>query len=122
MPLLDYFYVLQFENKEYFKSFKLDEDGYLTSNDLHCASKLQTMYEVIEVASELKTRCNVQCEVREIQVVTRQGVFRCIKSNGLRMGKRKALLQKVGLNGLLYWKIYIKSGLNMRNGSGFEKG
>lgn len=69
MPLLDYFYVLQFENKEYFKSFKLDEDGYMTSNDLHRASKLQTMYEVIEVASELKTRCNVQCEVREIQVV-----------------------------------------------------
>ena len=71
MPLLDYFYVLQFENKEYFKSFKLDEDGYLTSSDLHGASKLQTMYEVIEVASELKTKCNVKCEVREIQVVTR---------------------------------------------------
>lgn len=71
MPLLDYFYVLQFENKEYFKSFKLEEDGYFTSSDLHGASKLQTMYEVIEVASELKTKCNVQCEVREIQVVTR---------------------------------------------------
>ncbi|EIM11715.1 hypothetical protein UY9_05622 [Bacillus atrophaeus C89] len=25
MPLVDYFYVLQFENKEYFKSFKLGE-------------------------------------------------------------------------------------------------
>ncbi|WP_406620501.1 hypothetical protein [Bacillus atrophaeus] len=71
MPLLAYFYVLQFENKEYFKSFKLDEDGYLTSSDLHGASKLQIMYEVIEVASELKTKCNVQCGVREIQVVTR---------------------------------------------------
>ncbi|MCY8958191.1 hypothetical protein [Bacillus atrophaeus] len=71
MPLLDYFYVLQFENNEYFKSFKLDESGYLTSNDLHGASKMQTMLEVIEVASELKTKCNVQCEVREIQVVTR---------------------------------------------------
>ncbi|CUB29338.1 hypothetical protein BN2127_JRS7_04016 [Bacillus subtilis] len=71
MPLLDYFYVLQLENKEYFKSFKLDEDGYLTSSDLHGASKLQTVYEVIEVASELKTKCNVQCEVREIQVVKR---------------------------------------------------
>ncbi|WP_416042505.1 hypothetical protein [Bacillus subtilis] len=71
MPLLDYFYVLQFENKEYFKSFNLDEDGYLTSSDLHGASKLQTMYEVIEIASELKTKCNVQCEVREIQVVKR---------------------------------------------------
>ncbi|MCY9084307.1 hypothetical protein ABE208_16220 [Bacillus inaquosorum] len=71
MPLIDYFYVLQFGNKEYFKSFKLDEDGYLTSSDLHGASKLQTMYEVIEVASELKTKCNVQCEVRVIQVVTR---------------------------------------------------
>ncbi|MGY3839588.1 hypothetical protein ACWNPK_21010, partial [Bacillus atrophaeus] len=45
--------------------------GYLTSNDLHGASKMQTMLEVIEVASELKTKCNVQCEVREIQVVTR---------------------------------------------------
>ncbi|MDQ4711952.1 hypothetical protein PUW21_11165 [Bacillus subtilis] len=71
MPLLDYFYVLQFENKEYFKSFKLDEDGYLTSSDLHGASKLQTIHEVIEIASELKTKCNVQCEVREIQVVKR---------------------------------------------------
>ncbi|MCY7823298.1 hypothetical protein MOB34_05690 [Bacillus spizizenii] len=71
MPLIDYFYVLQFENKEYFKSFQLDEDGFLTSRDIHGASKLQTMYEVIEVASELKTKCNVQCEVREIQVVTR---------------------------------------------------
>ncbi|WGD88733.1 hypothetical protein P5611_011410 [Bacillus subtilis] len=54
-----------------FASFKLDGDGYLTSSDLHGASKLQTMYEVIEVASELKTKCNVQCEVREIQVVKR---------------------------------------------------
>ncbi|MCY7768115.1 hypothetical protein [Bacillus inaquosorum] len=71
MPLLDYFYVLQFENKEYFKSFKLDEEGYLTSSDLHDASKMHNMLEVIEVASELKTKCNVQCEVREIQVVTR---------------------------------------------------
>ncbi|MEC2137359.1 hypothetical protein P9F07_20045 [Bacillus subtilis] len=71
MPLIDYFYVLQFGNKEYFKSFKLDEDGYLTSSDLPGASKLQTMYEVIEVASELKTKCNVQCEIREIQVVKR---------------------------------------------------
>ncbi|MDI6587213.1 hypothetical protein [Bacillus subtilis] len=71
MPLIDYFYVLQFENKEYFKSFNLDEDGYLTSSDHHGASKLQTMYEVIEVASELKTKCNVQCEVREIQVIKR---------------------------------------------------
>ncbi|MCY8600330.1 hypothetical protein MOD33_06020 [Bacillus spizizenii] len=71
MHLLDYFYVLQFENKEYFKSFKLDEDGYLTSSDLREASKMQNMLEVIEVASELKTRCNVQCEVREIQVVKR---------------------------------------------------
>ncbi|WP_396583206.1 hypothetical protein ACFVP7_10325 [Bacillus sp. SG20033] len=71
MPLIDYFYVLQFENKEYFRSFNLDEDDYLTSSDLHGASKLQTMYEVIEVASELKSKCNVQCEVREIQVVKR---------------------------------------------------
>ncbi|MEG7377889.1 hypothetical protein V5785_00760 [Bacillus subtilis] len=71
MPLLDYFYVLQFENKEYFKSFKLDEDGYFTSSNLHEASKMHNMLEVIEVASELKTKCNVQCEVREIQVVTR---------------------------------------------------
>ncbi|MCY7829886.1 hypothetical protein MOF52_16675 [Bacillus inaquosorum] len=71
MPLLDYFYVLQFENKEYFKSFKLDESGYLTSNDLHEASKMHNMLEVIEVASELKIKCDVQCEVREIQVVTR---------------------------------------------------
>lgn len=47
MPLLDYFYVLQFENNEYFKSFKLDESGYLTSNDLYGASKMQTMLEVI---------------------------------------------------------------------------
>lgn len=39
MPLLDYFYVLQFENKEYFKLFKLEEDGYLISSDLHGASK-----------------------------------------------------------------------------------
>ncbi|MGY3839321.1 hypothetical protein ACWNPK_19650, partial [Bacillus atrophaeus] len=45
--------------------------GYLTSNDFHGASKMQTKLEVIEVASELKTKCNVQCEVREIQVVTR---------------------------------------------------
>ncbi|WP_339181707.1 hypothetical protein NST56_10135 [Bacillus sp. FSL R5-0560] len=71
MPLLDYFYVLQFENKEYFKSFKLDESGYLTSNDLHEASKMHNMLEVIEVASELKIKCDVQCEVREIQVVSR---------------------------------------------------
>ncbi|MBL4968973.1 hypothetical protein [Bacillus halotolerans] len=71
MPLLDYFYVLQFENKEYFKSFKLDEDGYLTSSDLHEASKMHNMLEVIEVATELNMKCNVQCEVREIQVVTR---------------------------------------------------
>ncbi|AUS14096.1 hypothetical protein [Bacillus stercoris] len=70
MPLLDYFYVLQFENKEYFKS-KLDEEGYLTSSYLHGTSKLQTMYEIIEVANELKSKCNVQCEVREIQVVKR---------------------------------------------------
>lgn len=54
MPLVDYFYVLQFENKEYLKSFKLDEDGYLTSSDLHEASKMHNMLEVIEVASELK--------------------------------------------------------------------
>ncbi|MFC9656662.1 hypothetical protein ACFVIX_12745 [Bacillus subtilis] len=71
MPLLDYFYVLQFENKEYFKSFKLDEDAYLTSSDLHEASKMHNMLEVIEVASELKTKYNVQCEVREIQVIKR---------------------------------------------------
>ncbi|CAI6268301.1 hypothetical protein NRS6167_10295 [Bacillus subtilis] len=43
----------------------------MTSNDLHGASKLHNMLEVIEVASELKTKCNVQCEVREIQVVKR---------------------------------------------------
>lgn len=49
----------------------LDEDGYLTSSDLHEASKMHNMLEVIEVASELKTKCNVQCEVREIQVVKR---------------------------------------------------
>lgn len=60
--MIDYFYVLQFENKEYFKSFQLDEDGYFTSSDLHDASKLQTMYEVIEVGSELKTKCNVRLE------------------------------------------------------------
>ncbi|MCM3008468.1 hypothetical protein QP741_00610 [Bacillus subtilis] len=71
MSLLDYFYVLQLENKEYFKAFKLDESGYLTSSDLHEASKMHNMLEVIEVASELKTKCNVRCEVREIQVVTR---------------------------------------------------
>ncbi|QHK03770.1 hypothetical protein C7M18_02667 [Bacillus velezensis] len=41
----------------------------MTSSELHGASKLQTMYEVIEIASELKTKCNVQCEVREIQIV-----------------------------------------------------
>lgn len=35
------------------------------------ASKIHNMLEVIEVASELKTKCNVQCEVREIQVVKR---------------------------------------------------
>ncbi|MCY9166780.1 hypothetical protein [Bacillus atrophaeus] len=71
MPLVDYFYVLQFENKEYFKSFKLGESRYLTSKDLHGASKMQTMLEVVEVASELKTKCNVLYEVREIQVVKR---------------------------------------------------
>lgn len=27
-----------------------------------------------------------------------------------------------GLNGLLYWKTGIKSGLGMLNGSGFKKG
>ncbi len=53
-------YVLQFENKEYFKAFMLDESGYLTSKDIHGASKMQTMLEVIEVASELKTKCNVR--------------------------------------------------------------
>lgn len=52
MPLIAYFYVLQFENNEYFKSFKLDESGYLTSSDLHGASKMHNMLEVIEVASE----------------------------------------------------------------------
>lgn len=54
MPLVVYFYVLQFENKEYLKSFKLDEDGYLTSSDLHEASKMHNILEVIEIASELK--------------------------------------------------------------------
>lgn len=34
MPLLDYFYVLQFENNKYLKLFKLDDSGYLTSDDL----------------------------------------------------------------------------------------
>lgn len=38
----------------------LDESGYLTSKDIHGASKMQTMLEVIEVASELKTKCNVR--------------------------------------------------------------
>lgn len=43
MSLLDYFYVLQLENKEYFKAFKLDESGYLTSSDLHEASKMHNI-------------------------------------------------------------------------------
>lgn len=37
------------------------------------------------------------------------------------MGKRKALLPKGGLNGLLYMKTCIESGLSMLNGRGFER-
>ena len=36
------------------------------------------------------------------------------------MEKRKTLLQKVGLNGLLYLKTCIRNDLSMLNGSGFD--
>lgn len=69
MPLLDYFYVLQFENDEYFRSFKLDGSGYITSNDLHETSKLYTMSEVLEIANELFLSFDAISGVRKIEVV-----------------------------------------------------
>ncbi|MCY7947657.1 hypothetical protein P8891_11615 [Bacillus atrophaeus] len=71
MPLLDYFYVLQFENKEYFKSFKLDGIGYITSDNLHEASKFYTMAEVLEIANELYLSFDAISGVRKIEVVKR---------------------------------------------------
>ncbi|MCY8944172.1 hypothetical protein [Bacillus atrophaeus] len=71
MPLLDYFYVLQFENNEYFRSFKLDGSGYFTSDDLHEASKLYTMAEVLEIANELYLSFDAISGVRKIEVVKR---------------------------------------------------
>lgn len=43
MPVIDIFFVIQFENDDYFKSFKLDGSGYKTSKGLHGASKFTTM-------------------------------------------------------------------------------
>ena len=43
MPVIDIFFVIQFENDDYFNSFKLDGSGYKTSKELHGASKFTTM-------------------------------------------------------------------------------
>ncbi|MFV4887517.1 hypothetical protein RY279_18930 [Bacillus velezensis] len=47
MPVIDNFFVIQFENDDYFKSFKLDGSGYKTSKGLHGASKFTTMSEAL---------------------------------------------------------------------------
>ncbi|WP_270354331.1 hypothetical protein [Bacillus velezensis] len=71
MPVIDIFFVIQFENDDYFKSFKLDGSGYKTSKGLHGASKFITMSEALMIANELRTEFNVTSAIRQIEVITR---------------------------------------------------
>ncbi|ASZ03938.1 MULTISPECIES: hypothetical protein [Bacillus] len=71
MPVIDTFFVIQFENDDYFKSFKLDGSGYKTSKGLHGASKFITMSEALMIANELRTEFNVTSAIRQIEVITR---------------------------------------------------
>ncbi|OCB99057.1 hypothetical protein P5487_009580 [Bacillus amyloliquefaciens] len=45
MPVIDNFFVIQFENNDYFRSFILDGSGYKSSKGLHGASEFTTMSE-----------------------------------------------------------------------------
>ncbi|MCR4367976.1 MULTISPECIES: hypothetical protein [Bacillus amyloliquefaciens group] len=49
MPVIDNFFVIQFENDDYFKSFKLDGSGYKTSKGLHTKFKTTSAIRQIEV-------------------------------------------------------------------------
>ncbi|MGG1363609.1 hypothetical protein ABE287_18480 [Bacillus velezensis] len=71
MPVIDTFFVIQFENNDYFKSFKLDESGYKTSKGLHGASKFTTMSEALVIANELHTEFKATSAIRQIEVITR---------------------------------------------------
>lgn len=72
MPVIDNFFVIQFENDDYFKSFKLDgRSGYKTSKGLHGASKFTTMSEALVIANELHTEFKATSAIRQIEVITR---------------------------------------------------
>ncbi|MCC9021776.1 hypothetical protein [Bacillus nakamurai] len=71
MPVIDNFFVIQFENDDYFRSFKLDGSGYKTSKGLHGASKFTTMSEALVIANELYTEFKAVSDVKQIEVVTR---------------------------------------------------
>ncbi|AEB23451.1 MULTISPECIES: hypothetical protein [Bacillus amyloliquefaciens group] len=71
MPVIDTFFVIQFENDDYFKSFKLDGSGYKTSKGLHSASKFTTMSEALVIANELHTEFKVTSAIRQIEIIIR---------------------------------------------------
>ncbi|MCP9020101.1 MULTISPECIES: hypothetical protein [Bacillus amyloliquefaciens group] len=71
MSVIDTFFVIQFENDDYFKSFKLDGSGYIVSQGLHDASKFTTMSEALAIANELHTEFKVTSAIRQIEVITR---------------------------------------------------
>ncbi|WP_127010670.1 hypothetical protein [Bacillus velezensis] len=71
MPVIDTFFVIQFENDDYFKSFKLDGSGYKTSKGLHSASKLTIMSEALAIANELHMEFKATSAIRQIEVITR---------------------------------------------------
>ncbi|QXW51652.1 hypothetical protein KXY09_10905 [Bacillus velezensis] len=69
MPVIDNFFVIQFENDDYFKSFKLDGSGYKTSKGLHTASAIRQI-EVI-TSKGLHTKFKTTSAIRQIEVITR---------------------------------------------------
>ncbi|KXZ22362.1 hypothetical protein P4T89_12905 [Bacillus nakamurai] len=71
MPVIDSFFVIQFENDDYFKSFKLDNSGYIVSQGLHGASKFTTMSEALVISNELHTQFKATSAIRQIEVITR---------------------------------------------------
>ncbi|MEC2352539.1 hypothetical protein P9H15_02380 [Bacillus velezensis] len=71
MPVIDNFFVIQFENDDFFKSFELDGSGYKTSKGLHGASKFTTMSEALVVSNELHIQFKATSAIRQIEVITR---------------------------------------------------
>lgn len=71
MSVIDTFFVIQFENDDYFKSFKLDGSGYKTSKGLLGASKFTTMSEDLVIANELHTEFEANSAIRQIEVIIR---------------------------------------------------